>query len=175
MGYVYTDVRRTVMISVLAVVACLAGCGGIVPSTNVCTQIGMPAGLALRVEAPLAARVKRATMRVCWDGSCRDARLVLTPSTTSVPARKTCGPGPEDTCGAVATPDGELVAFNDLPGLPKKAVRVGVALFDGEGASVLDQEIEVTPKGAFPNGPGCGEAGPQAGVVAGETGLRERA
>ncbi|MEU8267534.1 hypothetical protein AB0B89_10225 [Sphaerisporangium sp. NPDC049002] len=170
------DVHRALRISVLPlVVACLAGCGGTAPSGRPCTLIGTRVGVALLVEAPLAAKVKRATMRVCWDGSCHDAELVLAPSTVSVPTPKTCGSDPGETCGALLTPDGGSQAFGDVPGLPKKAVRVGVALFDDQGASVLDREIEVTPKGAFPNGPDCGEGGPQAGVVADETGLRERA
>ncbi|WP_281274110.1 hypothetical protein [Sphaerisporangium album] len=40
---------------------------------------------------------------------------------------------------------------------------------------MLDREIDVTPESVFPNGPDCGAEGPEAVVVAGQTGLREAA
>jgi hypothetical protein len=124
-----------------------------------CTLIGTPTGVSLEIEPPFAARVARASMTVC-PGACRAADVGLFPSTTASPGG--CSDG---TCGARAVRTGGMHGFATVPGLAKRPVRVSVVLWDAAGARVLTGSVTVTPKGLFPNGPHCGEAGPQARVV----------
>jgi hypothetical protein len=165
-------VRRYGKIAVLVLtVSCLAGCGE-TAGNRTCTMIGASAGVSLRIAAPLAAEVDHASMKVCWDGVCREPTLILSPSTTTGP--QTCsGQGPAAACGVSAVPDGGRYGFGDVPGLPKKPVRVTLVLTDAKGRRVLDRNVDVTPKGTFPNGPDCSELDPQAGVVAENGLLRE--
>ena len=60
-----------------------------------------------------------------------------------------------------------------LTALPKRPVQVTVVLRGASGERVLDHRITVPPKGTFPNGPRCGEGGPQAGVIVENGELRE--
>lgn len=129
-------------------------------------MIGSQVGIGLEVEPPLGERVSRATMQVCWNGSCHTPKLTLVPSTTAAP-KSSC-------CGASAAPTGGKHAFADVPKLPKRQVEVTVVLYDDAGKRLLDQQVRVTPKATYPNGKDCGEAGPQAQLVAADGKLRER-
>jgi hypothetical protein len=115
----------------------------------------------LEIRSPLAVRVGRATMRICHDGACRTYAVALAPSTTTRPGG--CAGG---VCSGQAVPTGGRQGFAEVSGLPKEPVTVTVVLRDASGGRVLDRTLAVTPKGVFPNGPRCGEAGRQAGVVA---------
>ncbi|MER6951656.1 hypothetical protein ABT294_47330 [Nonomuraea sp. NPDC000554] len=140
---------------IVAAAAMLTGCGSEPP--HPCTLIGTPVGVGLTVEAPLAAKVRSATLEVCWDGSCRRPRLELFQGSRA--GEQTCS---GDTCSAVAVPTAEKQGFADVAGLPKRLVEVRLTLRGARGASLLDRTVRVTPKGRFPNGPECGEGGPNA-------------
>ncbi|MGN9782622.1 hypothetical protein ACTMTF_14420 [Nonomuraea sp. ZG12] len=141
----------------LAALALLTGCAAERP----CTAVGAPVGVAVTVKAPLAARVADATLEVCWSGSCHRPRLELLPATAA--AGETCA---GDSCSVTMEPTGDEHGFGTVAGLPKSPVRVRLTLRDAGGGEVLDRTLQVTPKGRFPNGPDCGEAGPSAEVIA---------
>ncbi|MEO3828668.1 hypothetical protein [Actinomadura sp. B10D3] len=126
-----------------------------------CTAIGSMPGLRLAVPAPDAERIDSASMRVCWNGECREPLIELHPTSTAV-STGCDGDEPDAACGASASPDGGKAGFAQVEGLPKQPVRVTVRLRDAEGRTVLDKSLDVTPKATFPNGPGCGEGRPQA-------------
>ncbi|MEV0306962.1 hypothetical protein [Nonomuraea fuscirosea] len=141
-----------------------AGCSDDVP----CTLIGAAAGVSVHVREPLAARTESVELDVCWDGSCRQARATLHPS--SRPGQETCS---GDTCAVQAVPTGDKNGFGDVQGLPERPVRVRLTLRGGGSEPVLERTIEVTPRGLYPNGPDCGKAGPQAVLtVAGDGTVR---
>ncbi|MFG2086676.1 MULTISPECIES: hypothetical protein [unclassified Spirillospora] len=152
--------------ALLALAAC--GSGGL-GAGRPCTAIGSPAGLSVSVKAPDASRVTSASVRVCWDGTCREPRIELRPSSTTVPMG--CdGDEPDGTCGASASPDGGSTGFARVEGLPKSPVQVTLTLRDARDRTLVDRRVDVTPKATFPNGEHCGEGGPQAALtVAGGT------
>ena len=49
-----------------------------------------------------------------------------------------------------------------------------VTLRDATGKRLLNRQIDVTPRAVFPNGPDCGESGPQVTLIAENTQLRVR-
>lgn len=157
----------------LVALVALAGCR--MEAGRPCTLIAARVGVGLRVAPPLATRVSDADVRICWDGGgCQDRTITLDPDTTA--GLQSCtGTAPDDTCGASAVPTGGLVGFADVNDLPKRPVQVSVVLHDASGKRVFDQELTMTPKGVFPNGPDCGEGGPQAHLIATDGQLRERA
>jgi hypothetical protein len=105
---------------------------------------------------------------VCQNGTCRPAEVRLAPSTTTRPGG--CAGG---VCSGSAVRTGGRQGFADVPGLAKSPVRVTVELRGTSGDRVLDRTVTVTPKGVFPNGPRCGEMGPQASLVVADGELRE--
>ncbi|MEU8106939.1 hypothetical protein AB0C18_24785 [Nonomuraea muscovyensis] len=146
------------LVPALALAATLTGCGLAEPPS--CTLIGTPVGVGVTVEPPLAARVASAAVEVCWDGACHRPRLELHPETR--PGAQTCA---GENCSVTMEPTGGRAGFADVAGLPKRPVRVRVTLRDSRGEQLADTTIEVTPEGRFPNGPDCGEGGPNAAVV----------
>jgi hypothetical protein len=148
------------LMKVTAALTVLGACGSGVHAGRACTDVGAASGVGLDIAPPVAARVARASMTVCHDGACRTSAVLLTPSTTARP--EGCSGG---ACGALAVPTGGRHGFGDFPALPKRPVRVTVVLRNTSGRRLLDQSVTVSPKGVFPNGPHCGEAGPQARVV----------
>jgi hypothetical protein len=152
-----------------AALSVLAACGTDSGSGRPCTEIGARVGVALEIAAPLAARTAHASMTVCDAGTCHTSDVPLDPSTGTRP-----GACSGDTCSGTVVPTGGSHGFYDIPGLPKRPVKVTVVLRDDGGRRVLDQALTVTPRGLSANGPGCGEGGPQAGVVAENGRLRER-
>jgi hypothetical protein len=156
MGLLWKAVPLGVALLVLAACGSDVGGGG-----RPCTLIGSMAGLSVVVPAPGAARVASAHLRVCWNGGCREPRIEMTPTSTSVPMG--CdGDGPDAACGASASPDGGKHGFAQVEGLPKAPVEVTLTLRDDGGRTVLAKRLDVTPKATFPNGPHCGEGEPQA-------------
>lgn len=143
----------------------LAGCGSQkAGAERQCTEIGSSPGLSLDVRAPYAARVASASLKVCWDRTCRTPMVELRPSSRAVSSG--CGgDGPYAVCGASASPDGGKTGFAQLTGLPKAQVEATVVLRDARGRTLLDRRVGLTPKATFPNGPGCGEGAPQAGLT----------
>lgn len=159
--------------ALLAALSVLGGCGSAASSGRPCTEIAAAVGLALDIRPPLAAKVADATMKVCVDGACRTPEIHLAPTTKA--GKQTCsGNDPDDTCGVSVVRTGGKYGFAPVPGLTKRPARVSVVLRDGSGKRLLDQRIVVTPKAVFPNGPHCGEGGPQAGVIVENGRLRER-
>ncbi|MFG3436550.1 hypothetical protein ACGF0J_04810 [Nonomuraea sp. NPDC047897] len=136
----------------------LTGCALAEP--RVCTAIGTPVGVGVTVEPPLAARVASAAVEVCWDGSCHRPPLELHPVTR--PGGQTCA---GESCAVTMRPTGGATGFAQVAGLPKRPVRVRLTLRDSRGQELADTTVEVTPAGRFPNGPGCGEGGPNTAVM----------
>lgn len=134
-----------------------------------CTAIGTPVGVGLRIAGPLAAEASAATMEVCWDGACKQVSVELRPSTRA--ARETCS---GDSCRAEEVRTGEKNGFGDVVGLPKRPVTIRLTLRGATAKPLLERRLEVTPKGRFPNGPECGESGPNVVLtVAADGSLRE--
>ncbi|MDX3105640.1 hypothetical protein ACIBO5_13395 [Nonomuraea angiospora] len=135
-------------LAVLALAVTLCGCQG----EQGCTLIGTRVGVQVDVAAPLASRVVAAKLKVCQAGRCTEPKLELFPSD-----------------------QGGKYGFGDVGGLRKEWATVRLRLTDAAEKEVLDRTIDVTPKGRFPNGPQCGEGGPNAQVeVNGEGRMRER-
>lgn len=141
----------------IALLLVISACGMSAGSgEQACTEIGTPVGIGLEIEAPLAAKVTKATVEACWDGTCRTSELELFPSTA--PAHTTCV---GDVCSADMKPTGGKNGFADLAGLPETPVKITLEL-TGSGGTVLQRTLEVTPRMQFPNGPDCPGGGPQA-------------
>ncbi|MFE3449491.1 hypothetical protein ACFXJ8_11200 [Nonomuraea sp. NPDC059194] len=105
-------------------------------------------------------RSRAGCRRACWGGSCRTARLEL--HWGSGVARQTCD---GETCTAESEPTGDKKGFVEVAGLPKSPVEVALRLTGQAGEVLVERELTVTPEGVFPNGPDCGEAGPQAVIA----------
>ncbi|MBE1558570.1 hypothetical protein [Nonomuraea africana] len=153
------------MLPVLSVLLALPGCG----AERICTLVGTPVGVSLAIDSPLAARVSAAELTACWNGSCTTARPPL--HVADQVAMQTCD---ANGCRARLAPTDGKRGFGEVAGLPKAAVKVRVKLTGANGDTVLDESLTVTPQGRFPNGPDCGEGGPQAALrVSGEGRLSE--
>ncbi|MFS2293493.1 MAG: hypothetical protein FWJ90_12430 [Actinomadura sp.] len=148
--------------AVCAAVFAMAACGQAeAGDERPCTEIGAPSGLRVAVASSDAAAAAAASLRVCWDGACRDASLDLVPQSVSVPM--SCdGEDPDAVCSASASPDGSKGGFAPVEGLPKEPVRVVLALRDSKGGTILTRDLDVTPEATYPNGEGCPEGGAQA-------------
>jgi hypothetical protein len=152
------------IIAVIASLLALCGCSA---EPRTCTLIGTRVGIGLTVDLP---GVKSAALEVCWNGTCTKPAVELTPATTNGP--ETCtGTGPTDSCGVSVVPTGGLTGFAEVANLPAEAVTVTLVLADAAGAVVLDQDLTVTPKMAYPNGEGCGGGGSQAGLEVSAAGV----
>ncbi|WP_232832081.1 hypothetical protein [Nocardiopsis sp. FIRDI 009] len=157
------------LVGTLLMAGAVAGCASALGGGRACTEIGVPVGVALEVAPPDAAGVRSAEVEVCWDGRCRSSEVELSESTESVDE------GCEDgTCGARSVPTGGRHGFAFVEGLPAEPVEVRLALLGEDGEELLTDTVTVTPEMLEPNGPGCGEGGPQAGVVVEDGALRER-
>jgi hypothetical protein len=149
-----------VLVGILAVVA-VSGCA----PEHACTAIGTPVGVSVTVAAPIAPGVRSAELEVCWSGTCRHPALTLYPGTAAVP--DTCPTAPDAPCGARMTSTGTLTGFADVPDLPRTPVTVHLTL---TGDTTRDLRTEATPTVSYPNGPDCGEGGPQVAVHVTDTG-----
>lgn len=138
-----------------------AACGGEVE----CTAIGTPVGVGVTVRAPLAARAQEAEVEICWDGSCRRARIELLAGTRA--SGQDCSGG---TCAATAVPTGDKHGFAGVAGLPARPVEIRLTL-RGEGSRpLLEGKVRATPKERYPHGPRCGAGGPNTTVTVGADG-----
>ncbi|MEU7897774.1 hypothetical protein AB0B45_33555 [Nonomuraea sp. NPDC049152] len=150
------------LVAATGVLFALSGCA----AEQACTLIGTPVGISVRVDAPLADRVSAAELTACWNGSCRTAEVELHPA--GGVARQTCE---GEACTAEIEPTGGKQGFGDVAGLPKAPVRVALRLKGQGGEAVVERELTVTPVGSFPNGPNCGEGGPQAAIAVSGSGV----
>nr|WP_055505805.1 hypothetical protein [Nonomuraea pusilla] len=158
--------RPLLVAAALAGAALLSGCR----QDLACTAIGTPVGVALTVEPPIAARARTADLSVCWDDSCRTPPMDLLPATRA--GAQTCA---GDSCSVPVEPTGGKHGFAAVEGLPKRPVRVRLVLRDAASRPVLDRTVQVTPRGRFPNGPECGEGGPNVDLTVEPDGtVRER-
>ncbi|GAA2575644.1 hypothetical protein SMC26_12935 [Actinomadura fulvescens] len=154
--------------------AAATACGtGLAAGDKTCTAMGSREGVGVDIKAPYAAKVAAASMKICWNGTCRTSKVELMPSSTTVPQGCT-GDSPDDSCGAAASPTGDKHGFADVQGLPKSAVQVTVDLRDASGKRLLNKERNVTPRASYPNGPDCEEGRPQASLIVTEGHVTER-
>ncbi|MBB5958326.1 hypothetical protein FHS29_004934 [Saccharothrix tamanrassetensis] len=138
--------------ALLLATACGADAG-----EKMCTLMGAPAGIELRVE-PTA--VDTGTIEVCWGGRCVSPEFTLWPSSRAADATCT-GTAPDDVCGARAVPTGAKHANVDIADLPAEPVTVKLSLADRTGTAVVERELTATPEVVHPNGPDCDAGGPQ--------------
>ena len=145
----------------------LVGCGA---PPEPCTEIGSVSGVSVTVLAPYAARVDSVRLRVCWAGQCQDRDVELSPGSDTVD-QGCSGSDPDDTCSATAVPNGTLVGFAELPGLPAGPISVAATL-TVDGRRVPVAEVTRTAETTYPNGPQCGAGGNQAAIEIDRTGIR---
>ena len=89
-----------------------------------CTEIGAPSGVSVTVLAPYAADVDALSLTICWTGAdCVEGAVDLMPGSDTVD-QGCSGTEPDDTCSATAVPNGTLVGFLDVAGLPAGPVTV---------------------------------------------------
>ena len=145
----------------------IVGCSA---PTEACTEIGSVSGVSVTVLAPYAARVDGVRLQVCWAGQCQDRDVELSPGSDTID-QGCSGPDPDDICSATAVPNGTLVGFAELPGLPAGPISVAATLtVDGRGVPVA--EVTRTAETTYPNGPQCGAGGNQAAIEIDHTGIR---
>ena len=155
-------------VAVLAVlVLASAGCSS---PTVACTEIGAPSGLNVVVEREAAAGRVALDVKVCWAKTCVDEEVVLAPGSDTVD--QGCDPGgPDSACSATAVPNGTLVGFLDIPGMPVGPVTLtGRLVRDGRPSTLA--KITVESATTFPNGAQCPPGGNQAAVTVGRDGWR---
>ncbi|RFS85644.1 hypothetical protein D0T12_11570 [Actinomadura spongiicola] len=143
----------------------VAGCGAVGNGAErECAATGARPGLSVDIPAPDAARVSSASLRVCWDGTCRETPVRFRPSSRAVPMD--CDrDDPDDSCGASAESEGAKHGFAHVEDLPASIVRVTLRLRDSQGRTFLNRRIELIPEATAPNGPDCGEGAPQASLT----------
>ena len=121
-------------------------------------------GVGIDLEPAVAAKVNSVTLVLCWPGTCATRAVELFPSASAGPTSCT-GDKPSGSCSARTTATGGKHGFANLPGLPAEPVRVTVTLSGFAG-----QALDITPKMAHPNGPGCDAGGPQAQLAVDDSG-----
>jgi hypothetical protein len=150
-----------------AVLLALTGCG--TPEVA-CTEIGSPSGVGVTVLAPYAAQVEAVRLEVCWAGPCTEEAVELSPGADTVD-QGCSGSDPDDTCSATAVPNGTLVGFLPVPGLPAGEVRVSGTVTVA-GRAVALAEVARSARTTYPNGPQCGPGGNQLALTIDRTGIR---
>ncbi len=151
----------------VAVLLLLSGCTN---PTVACTEIGASPGVSVTVEKAPATSLTGLTLRVCWDGACKDYDVDLSPGSDTVD--QGCdGSEPDAACSATAVPNGTMVGFVTVPALPAGEVLVGAALHKGDRTTRL-AEVAIHTATTYPNGPQCEPAANQAQVTIGSDGLR---
>lgn len=155
--------KTTSSVALGAALLVLAACGS-ENHPHACALVFSPTGISVDVAAPDASRIASASLRVCWDGTCRTKELGFRPSSTTVPLG--CdGDGPDSVCRASASPDGGQHGFAAITDLPESPVQVTLTLRDRHRRAFVDQELLVTPKATRADGPGCGPQGVQAALT----------
>jgi hypothetical protein len=156
---------RILGVLALATVVSACGPGGAGMGGGVlCTEIGSPTGIGVKIAPPLASDVSAADLRACWGDQCRTRELTLTHS-TEVVATECAGDQPDDSCSARLGRTGGKNAFAGVRDLPTEPVRVTLTLTDSGGDSLVEQTLDVTPRLTYPNGPDCPSGGPQANLA----------
>ncbi|KAB2388021.1 hypothetical protein [Actinomadura montaniterrae] len=153
--------KTTSSVALAAALLVLTACGS---EDHVCALVFSPTGISVDVAAPDASRVASASLRVCWDGTCRTKELGFRPSSTTVPLGCDVD-GPGSVCEASASPDGGQHGFAAITDLPESPVQVTLTLRDRDRRAFVDQELLVTPKATRADGPGCGPQGVQAALT----------
>jgi hypothetical protein len=143
-----------------------AGCA---PAEQACTLIGTVTGVAVRVQPDLAADLSELRLRVCVGATCRTQVVDLAPGTRSLD-QGCAGRRPDDSCSAVATPDGTLVGFVPVDDLPVGALRVSGRVRARSGPLDLPV-VRVAAATTYPNGADCGPGANQASVSIDRTGI----
>ena len=135
-----------------------------------CTEIGASPGVGVTVEKASAASVTALSLRVCWAGDCSDHDVALSPGSDSID--QGCeGDEPDAACSATVVPNGTLVGFVEVPGLPAGEVLIGATLQEGKRSTRLP-EVAIQAETTYPNGPQCEPAANQAQVTIGPDGVR---
>ncbi|RKS74894.1 hypothetical protein BZB76_3417 [Actinomadura pelletieri DSM 43383] len=145
----------------------LAACGVLGNGAGRCAAAGSRPGLSVDIPAPDAARVSSASLRVCWDHTCRETPVRFRPSSRGLPmdCQRDDPADSADSCDAAAESDGAKHGFAYVEDLPTSIVRVTLRLRDAQGRTFLSRRIELIPEATFPNGPDCDEGAPQAGLT----------
>ncbi|HLT59771.1 MAG TPA: hypothetical protein VK020_01185 [Microlunatus sp.] len=152
-----------VLLGVLAVVGCT-------PQPVACTGIGSAPGIGVTIEEDTAGGVTGLDLTVCFEDSCRDVEVTLTPGSDTVD--EGCDSDDADSpCGARAVPNGTLVGFADVEGLPAGPVDVRGELIKDDAKQPLDQ-VTVMAAVTHPNGPACPAGANQARITIGPKGIR---
>ena len=135
-----------------------------------CTEIGAVPGVGVTVEKASAAGVTALSLRVCWAGDCTDHDVALAPGSDSID--QGCeGDEPDAACSATVVPNGTLVGFAEVPGLPAGEVLIGATVERGKRPTRWP-EVAIQAETTYPNGPQCAPAANQAQVTIGPDGLR---
>ena len=152
---------------VVAVFLLVAGCS--TPELS-CTDIGSVSGISVTVLAPYAAQVDGVRLEVCWAGQCQERDVEVAPGSDTVD-QGCSGPNPDDPCSATAVPNGTLVGFVELAGLPARPVTIEATL-NVDGRRVRVAEVTRTAGTTYPNWPQCGAGGNQAAITIDRIGIR---
>ena len=151
--------KTTSSMALGAALLVLTACGS-EDRVHECALVFSPSGISVDIAAPDVSRVASATVRVCWNGTCSTKRLVLRPSSTTVPLG--CD---GSACAASASPDGGQHGFAAITDLPESPVQVTLTLRDRHHRAFVDQELRLTPKATRQDGPHCGKQGVQAALA----------
>jgi hypothetical protein len=168
----------------LAALALMTACGGCGGNTHPCTEMYAPAGIRVEAHPELANRVADATLTACWDGRCRKRTLQLRETWAEEPATPgnpvmTTESATATNSPAAKTPETPepgiwpgFVVIRDLQGKP---IHITLVFKNQRGATVLDRQINITPRPTYPNGRDCSPGGHQARLtVTGEGSLITR-
>ena len=135
-----------------------------------CTEIGSPSGVAVTVLAPYAAKVEGVRLEVCWSDPCVEDTVELSPGSDTVD-QGCSGPDPDDPCSATAVPNGTLVGFLPVTGLPSGDVTVrGTVTVAGRAVTLA--EVTRSAETTYPNGPQCGPGGNQVAITIDQAAIR---
>ncbi|MFC7625040.1 hypothetical protein [Microlunatus sp. GCM10028923] len=153
---------------ILAAVA-LVGCTAMEPKA--CTAIGSVPGVGVTIDKAAATGVDGLRLEVCWKGDpCRDAEVELQPGTDTVD--QGCdGDDPDSTCSASAVPNGTLVGFAQIEGLPSGPIDVTAIVIKGTKPQP-ESKATVMAAVTHPNGPDCPAGANQAKITIDADGIR---
>lgn len=153
---------------ILAAVA-LVGCS--VAGPQACTAIGTVPGVGVTIDKAAATGVDGLRLQVCWKGDpCRDAEVELRPGTDAVD--QGCdGDEKDSTCSASAVPNGTLVGFAQIEGLPSGPIEVTAVLIK-KAEPQPESTATVMAAVTHPNGPACPAGAHQAKITIDTDGIR---
>ncbi|MET0133179.1 MAG: hypothetical protein ABW215_06255 [Kibdelosporangium sp.] len=164
---VHRDLRTTLAAAALATLAACGASPG-APDELTCSNIGLRKGISLDIDPAYAAKVDKATLKTCWENTCRDSALALYPSSRTSAAPCT-GTDPNSACAAYSVPTGGKNGFAELMDLPAAPVDATLTLIDAAGAPVAapasGRTLRITPEVGYPDGPECGGGTPQTGLI----------